>query len=361
MRVFTTIALLLAVSKLNVGRIIPVREPTRADTRAQIVFNSVAYGQTASNNSATLGHVSSRDGTPYPNEQAPTRRDDPYGRVPSNSDARYGQTPSNNGNSYSRAPLNSASNGYVLLNRDERQDQAAQRADPSNEPIFSNIKREDPFVEAIVHPWADARYGQSLSINGAPSNQVPSNKLINGATQSQSNPRNGAPFGQSIVSPSARSIQGPTANDAHLGQTTSNDARPHTNTRTSLNSTAPNRTAPSNNVAPHSQPPSNTSPRQTQSTPHAGAPHDHNTKRGSVPYSQITPRPVTEIPFHWCDESDELTVHDLEGSGSDEVPDSMKGLVTDEWRENHPDEQISDDDPMDSYELETKTIVEVLY
>lgn len=82
--------------------------------------------------------------------------------------------------------------------------------------------------------------------------------------------------------------------------------------------------------------------------------------RVSVPVRQLT---VTETPVRWCGEDDdnrELTLADLEaGSGSDELPPELRGIVTDEWRKNHPDEQLSDDDPLDSYELEN-TRVEVL-
>lgn len=82
--------------------------------------------------------------------------------------------------------------------------------------------------------------------------------------------------------------------------------------------------------------------------------------RGSVPARLLT---VTETPVRWCGEDDdkrELTWAELEaGSGSDELPPELRGIVTDEWRKNHPDEQLSDDDPLDSYELEN-TRVEVL-
>lgn len=82
--------------------------------------------------------------------------------------------------------------------------------------------------------------------------------------------------------------------------------------------------------------------------------------RASVPVRLLT---VTETPVRWCGEDDdnhELTLADLEaGSGSDELPPELQGIVTDEWRKNHPDEQLGDDDPLDSYEVEN-TRVEVL-
>lgn len=92
--------------------------------------------------------------------------------------------------------------------------------------------------------------------------------------------------------------------------------------------------------------------------------------RPSVPYTiraPIVPVPgmatMTESPVLWCGEDEdngELTLADLEaGSGSDEIPPELRGAAREEWRKNHPDEQLSEDDRFDSYELEN-TRIEVL-
>lgn len=72
---------------------------------------------------------------------------------------------------------------------------------------------------------------------------------------------------------------------------------------------------------------------------------------------------MTETPLLWCGEDEdnvELTLDDLEaGSGSDEIPPELRGIAREEWRKNHPDEQLSDDDTFDSYEMEN-TRIEVI-
>lgn len=68
---------------------------------------------------------------------------------------------------------------------------------------------------------------------------------------------------------------------------------------------------------------------------------------------------ATEAPVRWCGEdedNEELTLADLEvGSGSEELPPA----IAEQWRKNHPDEQFTDDDSIDSFELE-HTRIEVL-
>lgn len=92
-----------------------------------------------------------------------------------------------------------------------------------------------------------------------------------------------------------------------------------------------------------------------------GGPSFHVPARGTSTTGIVVNRllTATEAPVRWCGEdedNEELTLADLEvGSGSEELPPAIAA----QWRKNHPDEQFTDDDPLDSFELE-HTRIEVL-